>query len=78
MAKRRKITKADVRAAAMRWARVNDYERKELRKTPVEEKLRQLAALMLSCDGLGYTKALDGEQHIARERWRDLRRAYGL
>jgi hypothetical protein len=78
VAKRRQVTKAEIRASAKRWARMNAYERKELRETPIEEKLRQLAALMQSCDALRYAERLKDESNTARERWRQLRRAYGL
>jgi hypothetical protein len=77
MAKRREMTKTEARAWMNRWKRVNKFERDELRQTSLEEKLRQLAALMFSCDEFGWTDRLAAESTVVRERWQKLRSAYG-
>jgi hypothetical protein len=71
------MTKAEARAWVARWQRVNEAERDELRNTPLEVKLRQLAALMASVDQLGWREGLAAEETQARDRWKRLRRAYG-
>ncbi len=72
------LTKAEARAFRTRWETVNAAERTELRATPLEHKLRQLAALMASVEPLGWTKALAAEEAEVRDRWNRLRRArYG-
>ncbi len=77
MAKRKRLTKADGRAWLRRWRLVNQREQAELRQTAIETKLQQLAALMLSSSEFGWNEELAGEEALARERWRQLRRAYG-
>ena len=42
------FTKAQYRAYVDRWRVVNEYERAEMRDTPVLQKLKQLASLMAS------------------------------
>jgi hypothetical protein len=75
--KKRTMTKAEARAWLARWRRVNEIERDELRNTPMEAKLRQLAALMASVNQLGWREDLAAEETQARDRWKQLRRAYG-
>ena len=77
MAKNKRLTKADGRAWLKRWRLVNQREQAELRQTSIETKLQQLAALMLSSSEFGWNEELAGEEALARERWRQLRRAYG-
>ena len=74
------FTAAEVRAWADRWKMVNAAEIAELRSTPVEVKLRQLASLMASVDAMGWREALADEVGVAevRDRWRRLREAYGV
>jgi len=74
---KREMTKADGRAWLRRWRLVNRRELAELRQTSIETKLQQLAALMLSSSEFGWNEKLAGEEALARERWRQLRRAYG-
>jgi hypothetical protein len=54
---------------------VNAAERIELLKTPLDHKLRQLAALMASVQSLGWTDALAAEEAKVRARWNRLRAA---
>jgi hypothetical protein len=61
-----------------RWKQVNQAEIEELRRTSPETKLRQLAALMASVDQMGWRESLDAEAALVRERWNQLRRAYGI
>ncbi len=75
---KRRLTKAEAQAFAARWKMVNAAEREELRATPLVTKLRQLAALMASVDRLGWAQALAEEEDEVRERWRKLRKAYGV
>ena len=59
-----------------RWRRVNAAEIEELRRTPMETKLRQLAALMASCDAMGWTPKLAAEEEQVRALWIRLREAW--
>lgn len=52
---------------------VNAAERAELRATPLDGKLRQLAALMASVQSLGWTEVLAKEEAEVRIRWNRLR-----
>jgi hypothetical protein len=76
--KRRRLSKADLVAFKARWRLVNETEVAELRRTPLEVKLRQLEALMASVDALGWREVLASEEAVVRERWQRLRRAYGV
>jgi hypothetical protein len=72
------MTKSEGKAFLRRWRLVNTREIKDLRHTPLEVKLRQLAALMASVNQLGWTEALrEGEAEV-RDRWQRLRKAYGV
>ena len=72
------MNQSDARAFQTRWKAVNEAEREELRSTPLPVKARQLAALMLSAQQLGWTEALAEEEAEVRDRWLRLRRAYGV
>ncbi|GMQ89838.1 MAG: hypothetical protein BMS9Abin10_0173 [Gammaproteobacteria bacterium] len=72
------MTKAQGVAFKARWARVEAAERDELRATSIDQKLRQLAALMASVAKLGWNEALAAEEIQAREQWQRLRQAYGV
>lgn len=72
------MTQAEGVAFKARWAMVEAAERDELRATPMDKKVRQLAALMASVEKLGWDQALADEEHMAREQWRRLRGAYGV
>ena len=58
-----------------RWALVNRRLAEELRATPMETKLLQLAALMASAREAGWSPSLEAEDEAVRERWMALRRA---
>ncbi|MEK6813940.1 MAG: hypothetical protein AABY65_04325 [Nitrospirota bacterium] len=74
---KRLITRREARTFKARWVALHAAEIKELRSTPIERKLRQLAALMSSVDALGWTKALAAEETLVRQRWNRLRRVSG-
>lgn len=60
----------------MRWEAVNAAEIEELRRTPMSQKMRQLAALMVSVKEFGWYKTLSEGELELRERWNRLRNAY--
>jgi len=70
------LTRGEAAAFKARWALVNAAEIAELRSTPMEVKLRQLASLMASVEQLGWGPALAAEEDEVRERWTRLREAY--
>lgn len=67
------LTRQEARAFRTRWEMVNAAEQLELRTTPLDRKLRQLAALMASVKSLGWTEALAAEEAEVRARWNRLR-----
>jgi hypothetical protein len=71
-----RLTKEEAEAFKMRWEAVNAAEIEELRRTPMSQKLRQLAALMVSVKEFGWYKALSEGELELRERWNRLRNAY--
>lgn len=73
----RRMTKAEAKAWKARFEALNEYEREELRNTPVSVKIRQLAALMATARQLGWEEALASGEEEVRERWRRLRKACG-
>ncbi len=75
---KRRITKKEGRAFKRRWAAINRAEIHELRWMSLEEKFKQLAALMASSKQLGWNEALAAEEDEVRERWNRLRKAYGV
>ena len=72
------MTKAEGRAFIKRWKAVNAFQRAELRRTPIELKLRQLGTLMSWAKDLGWTEQLKAEEDEVRKRWDRLRRFYGV
>jgi hypothetical protein len=68
------MTKSEGRAFKARWAAVNLAEQRELQTTSIDQKARQLAALMESVEALGWTEALASEETEVRERWNELRK----
>ena len=72
------ITKTQARAFRERWKAVNAAEREELRATTVAAKLRQLAALMGSVRTRGWEKPSAAEEAEIRDRWKRLRKAFGV
>jgi hypothetical protein len=67
------LTRKDAQEFRRRWEMVNAAERAELRATPLDRKLQQLAALMASVQPLGWTNALTAEDAEVRARWNRLR-----
>ena len=72
------MTKSEGRAFKARWAAVNLAEQRELQTTSIDQKARQLAALMESAEALGWKEALASEETEVRERWNTLKKKYGL
>ena len=72
-----KLTRAEARAYLDRWRAVNKAEIAELRATPIEQKLAQLAAMMASARALGWQTHTEAETRAVRARWQKLRRALG-
>ena len=70
------INKGEAQAFQRRWKAVNAAERGELASTPLADKFRQVAALLISGRKLGWTEALAAEDNLVRERWVRLRRKY--
>lgn len=60
-----------------RWRLVNEAEIAELRSTPMEVKLRQLASLMASVKALGWESSLGKDEEEVRARWIRLKMIYG-
>jgi hypothetical protein len=71
------MTREEAQAWQKRWELVNKAEREELRRTPMEQKLRQLAAMMAAARELGWTEKMAEEEGEVRERWMRLRRVLG-
>ncbi|HEY9072817.1 MAG TPA: helix-turn-helix domain-containing protein [Desulfobaccales bacterium] len=68
-----RLTRGEALAFRKRWETVNAAEGEELATTPVSQKFRQLAALLISAKKLGWTEALGAEEDRVRERWSKLR-----
>ncbi|MBI5193647.1 MAG: hypothetical protein HZA08_09440 [Nitrospirae bacterium] len=73
-----KITKKEAIEFKKRWEAINAFEHEELRRTSMEMKLQQLAALMASVKELGWHKSLSEGEEKLRDRWNRLRRAYNV
>jgi hypothetical protein len=71
------LTRAEAREFRARWELVNAVEQAELRSTPLDQKLRQLAALMASAEAMGWTEVLASEDAEVRDRWNRLRAIFG-
>lgn len=69
-----RIDKAEMKAWMRGWQIVNEYERAELRRTPVETKCRQLAAMMRMARDLGWDKASEAEVQPVRDLWIRMKR----
>src|SRR6267154_2390695 len=63
------ITPEDALAYFRRWELVRDAEARELRRTPMETKLQQLASLMASRHVFGPEPDREAETRVVRERW---------
>lgn len=73
---RGRMTKSEAREYRARWERVNRAEREELRSTPMDQKAKQLAALMESVEALGWRESLVSGEAEVRERWNEIRRSH--
>ena len=69
------VTPEEAVAYFRRWEMVRDAEVRELRRTPMETKLQQLASLMASRHIFGPEPDREAETRVVRERWARLRRA---
>lgn len=67
------ITSEEARAYARRWELVREAEIAELRRTPVDTKFRQLAALTDSRRLFGSEPDRESGVQTVRERWALLR-----
>ncbi len=67
------ITRAQAKDFKKRWKAVNLFQRKELKETPLDQKLQKLAALMASAKALKWDEALLTEEEQIRERWKRLK-----
>jgi len=70
------MTKREAQAWKRRWAAVNEHERKELRRTPAQEKLRQLNVLVNSARAMGWIDEAPTDMDLHR-RWMRLRKKLG-
>lgn len=68
-----RLTRGEAQSFRKRWEMVNAAEREELASTPVSQKFRQVAGLLISARKLGWTEALEAEEDQVRERWAKLR-----
>jgi len=70
------VTTAQARAYKARWRKVHQAEVEELRRTSMDVKLHQVAALMASVAALGWAEALSEGDAEVRDRWNRLRKSY--
>lgn len=71
----RKMTPEDARAYLTRWQLLRDVEAAELRRTSMDVKLQQLAALVAARDVFGPEPEREMQIRAVRERWAHLRQA---
>ena len=69
------ITPEEARAYFRRWQLLREEEARQLARTPMETKLRQLAALMASRHLFGVERDREAGVEAVRERWARLRQA---
>jgi hypothetical protein len=72
-----KLTPDEGRAYLARWEMVRLAEEAELRRTPEETKLHQLAALVAGRNLFNADPDREAELQVVRERWARLRQALG-
>lgn len=65
----------EIRLYFRRWRKVRERELVELRSTPLDVKLVQLAALMQSARSFGWETTTPAEVEAVRRRWNQLRDA---
>ena len=71
------MTPEQAQQFAERWRQVRGQETDELRRVPIEVKLRQLATLMASRDLLPPDPRREQLVAATRKRWSQLRQALG-
>ena len=69
------MTPEQARAYFRRWELLREEEARQLSRTPIETKLRQLAALMASRHLFAVEPDREAGVQAVRERWARLRRA---
>ena len=72
------MTKDEARQFTERWRLVNEFVTEEVRRTPPEVKLQQLAVLYAAGRTLGWTEKLATGEDEVRERWRVLKEKLGV
>jgi hypothetical protein len=68
------ITPTEAKAYFQRWESVKEFELAELRRTPMDMKLRQLSTLMASRDLFGVDPQREDGVRLVRVRWACLRK----
>ncbi len=71
------MTREEAQDYIERWRLVRELEAVELQRTPIEAKLRQLAALMASRHLFGPEPDREKEIAEVRDRWARLRQVLG-
>lgn len=71
------MTPGEAQDYIQRWKLVHEIEAAELQRTPVEAKLRQLAALMASRHLFGPDSDRERQISEVRDRWARLRQVLG-
>jgi hypothetical protein len=69
------MTPEEGRAYLERWELLRKVEAAELRNTPMDAKLRKLAALMESRGAFGIDPRREAEARVVRERWERIKRS---
>ena len=71
------ITPEEARDYLDRWALVQAVELEELRRTPMDTKLRQLASLMASREQFTEDLTRENDVQVVRRRWAQLKQVLG-
>jgi len=71
------ITPEEARDYLDRWALVQAVELEELRRTPMDTKLRQLASLMASREQFTEDPTRENDVQEVRRRWAQLKQVLG-
>jgi hypothetical protein len=71
------ITPEEARDYLDRWALVQAVELEELRRTPMDTKLRQLASLMASREQFTEDLTRENDVQEVRRRWAQLKQVLG-
>jgi hypothetical protein len=67
------VTREEALQYTERWRLVEETLSEELRRTPVEVKLRQLSVMFEAAQSLGWVDGLRAGEDEVRERWRLLK-----